>query len=85
MTRNIVHRTGMMLPSFGLVKTWCGRKVPIECTGHVEIRGRKKCKHCERVFLSKKRLGIWPWSKTSARVSEGMRLAWARRKAAKHD
>lgn len=59
----IVHRTGLMPPSFGLIKTWCGLSVPIERTGHVEIKGRKKCKRCAAVVARKKRLGIWPWSK----------------------
>ena len=81
--KKIIHRTGMFPPSTGLVRTKCGRLVPIESTGHVEIRGRKKCKACERVMARRKRLGIWPWTKLSARISEGMRLAWARRKAAK--
>ena len=81
MRRNIIHQTGLMPPSFGPVKTWCGRKVPIESTGHVEIAGRKECKVCKKIVARKKRLGIWPWSKTSARISEGLRLAWARKKA----
>jgi hypothetical protein len=63
MPRNIVHRTGLMPPSSGLTSKWCGRKVPIESTGHVEIRGRKLCKVCERIVARKKRLGIWPWAR----------------------
>lgn len=58
MPRNIIHRTGLMPPSSGPVRTWCGRKVPIECTGHVEIRGRKPCKDCAKVVAREKRLGI---------------------------
>ena len=80
MPRNIIHRTGMIPPSFGPISTWCGRKVPIESTGHVEVRGRKPCKACARIVARKKRLGIWPWSKKSASISEGLRLSWARRK-----
>lgn len=78
---NIVHHTGLMPPSFGPVKTWCGLKVPIEKTGHVQIRGRKMCKRCQRMIDRRKRLGIWPWTKRGARISEGLRLAWKRRKA----
>jgi len=62
--RKILHRTGLMPPSFGPVKTWCGRKVPIDRTVHVEIRGRKPCKVCAKIVAMKKRKGIWPWSKT---------------------
>jgi len=76
----IIHRTGLMPPSFGPVKTWCGRRVPIERTGHIQVRGRKLCKVCEAVVRRKKRLGIWPWSKRGALISEGLKLAWARRK-----
>jgi hypothetical protein len=76
----IVHLSGLMPPSFGPVRTWCGRKVPIEQTYHVEKRGRKLCKTCQRKRDRKKRLGLWPWTKTQARISEGVRLAWARRK-----
>lgn len=61
--RKILHRTGLMPPSFGPVRTWCGRKVPIDRTGHVEIRGRKPCKVCQRIVARKKRLKLWPWSK----------------------
>ena len=66
MPRNIIHRTGLMPPSFVPVATLCGRKVPIECTGHLDISGRKKCKHCERVVARMKRLGIYPWSRRKA-------------------
>ena len=59
----IIHRTGLFPPSAGLVPTWCGRKVPIERTGHVEIRGRKQCKCCLMVVRRKRRLGIWPWGR----------------------
>lgn len=59
----IIHRTGLMPPSCGPVKTWCGRKVPIESTGHVEINGRKLCRACAKIVARKKRLGIWPWGR----------------------
>lgn len=61
--KKIVHRTGLMPPSSGPVRTWCGRRVPIESTYHVEQRGRKLCGVCAAVVARKKRLGIWPWSK----------------------
>lgn len=61
----IVHRTGLMPPSFGLVPTWCGLRVPIEQTYHVEIKGRKLCRDCAKIVARKMRLGIWPWSKPS--------------------
>lgn len=63
MSKPIVHRTGLMPPSFGPVRTWCGLKVPIERTYHVEKRGRKLCGRCSAIVARKKRLGIWPWSK----------------------
>lgn len=59
----IVHRTGLMPPSSGPVRTWCGRKVPIESTYHVVVRGRKLCKVCAGVIARRKRLGLWPWRK----------------------
>jgi hypothetical protein len=59
----VVHITGLMPPSFGPVRTRCGRKVPIEQTYHVEVRGRKRCKTCQRVMDRKKRLGLWPWGR----------------------
>jgi ribosomal protein L37AE/L43A len=71
MPSKIIHRTGLIPPSFGPMSTWCGRKVPIESTGHVNIRGRKLCKVCERIVASKKRLGIWPWSKRRAATKGG--------------
>lgn len=58
----IVHWSGLMPPSFGPVRTWCGRRVPIESTYHVEKRGRKVCKCCAAVVARKKRLKLWPWS-----------------------
>jgi hypothetical protein len=62
----IVHRTGLMPPSSGPVSTWCGLRVPIEQTYHVDLPGRKPCKRCAAVVRRRKRLGIWPWSKNRA-------------------
>ena len=59
----ILHRSGLIPPSFGPVRTWCGRTVPIEQTGHVQIRGRRHCKVCENILARKKRLRLWPWNK----------------------
>ncbi len=83
MRRNVVHHTGLFPPSFGPALTRCGRRVPIESTGHVEHKPGtyRRCLTCQRVMDRKKRLGLWPWSKLSARISEGMKLAWKRKKA----
>lgn len=59
----IIHRTGLIPPSSGPIRTWCGRRVPIESTAHVEIKGRKRCKVCEAVAARKRRLGLWPWGR----------------------
>jgi len=48
-----IHATGLMPPSFGPAKAWCGRLVPIEQTLHHpplnELcggRGKVTCKTC---------------------------------------
>lgn len=50
----IIHLAGLIPPSYGPIKTWCGRLVPMDWD-HVAIWGEdprvpwRPCKACEKV------------------------------------
>lgn len=59
-----VHATGLMPPSFGPCKAWCGRRVPIERTMHVDANKRITCKTCRKKRLERVRF----WQRMDAGV-----------------
>ncbi len=86
MPRKIIHSGGMFSPSSGPKRTDCGLLLPCDSNhfafiGTDEPRGSRRCKRCAKA----KRLKYWKWAvqqDINKRISQGLRLAWARRKAA---
>lgn len=86
----VIHMGGLLPPSFGPATTRCGRKLPMTrdhflIFGVRRPNGSRLCKACEK---SKSRQSLLRWiretnqKERNRRISEGLRLAWARRKAA---
>lgn len=54
-----IHATGLMPPSFGPVRAWCGRRVPIERTRHLPANADRPitCRTCRK--LAARRARFW--------------------------
>jgi hypothetical protein len=82
--RPVIHTGGLFAPSSGPKRTDCGLLLPFDAN-HFSIlgirkpNGHRRCKRCARA----RRLGYWARAArrdTNTRISQGLRLAWARRK-----
>ena len=87
--RPVIHSGGLFPSSSGLQRTDCGLRLPFS-SRHFYIlgvrrpNGHRRCKRCAKA----RRLKYWADAirrDTNAKISEGLRLSWARRKASNNE
>jgi hypothetical protein len=82
----IIHVGGLFPPSFGPARTRCGLLLPMDKNhfgiwGQRSPKGSRQCKRC-RVSLKKGYFFRLGQAERNRRISEGLRLAWKRRREA---
>ena len=86
MKRVTIHSCPLFPSSCGIARTDCGLMLPQTSdhflyVGQPKPKNMRRCKRCAKA----KRLKYWKWAvqkDINKKISEGLRLAWARRKAA---